>query len=336
VGSGRTSYIVPRIADGRLWSQPRSLTYEFFTNPNASCPVCGAPVYFYQSSQGGRVFFDELGPPWPKHPCTDNSRASGRSSTDLASIWISKVGILRPEILTARPAISPENVGPHEWRPLIIEGGEPTETVGNHVRFPVDSRMRLPGGRLYLPYSWYLSGPVYWRWDPSRVGWIQLSTVEIRAQSTGKEATASVPGWLRTDPEFEAWRTCPEADPSPEQMNAVGWAFSFVWKSLPGSGDWTQSAGVDLWLARRCFRIAAKRGCWQALNNLGVIYETGLGVDSNPRRAFQYYNNSANSGELIPLKHLARCYREGIGCAVDLAMAHRIETKIAEIEAAGS
>jgi hypothetical protein len=29
-------------------------------------------VFFYQSSDGGRVFFDDLGPPWPKHPCTDN------------------------------------------------------------------------------------------------------------------------------------------------------------------------------------------------------------------------------------------------------------------------
>jgi hypothetical protein len=29
-------------------------------------------VYFYRSPSGGRVFFDDLGPPWPKHPCTDN------------------------------------------------------------------------------------------------------------------------------------------------------------------------------------------------------------------------------------------------------------------------
>jgi hypothetical protein len=29
-------------------------------------------VFFYQSPYGGRVFFDSLGPPWPKHPCTDH------------------------------------------------------------------------------------------------------------------------------------------------------------------------------------------------------------------------------------------------------------------------
>lgn len=38
--------------------------------PNAECPICGAPVFFYQNGHGSRVFFDELGPPWPKHPCT--------------------------------------------------------------------------------------------------------------------------------------------------------------------------------------------------------------------------------------------------------------------------
>ena len=45
--------------------------YSSYVNPNAKCPECGASVYFYKSESGGRVFFDELGPPWPKHPCTD-------------------------------------------------------------------------------------------------------------------------------------------------------------------------------------------------------------------------------------------------------------------------
>lgn len=37
--------------------------------PNAECPICGAPVFFYSNESGSKVFFDELGPPWPKHPC---------------------------------------------------------------------------------------------------------------------------------------------------------------------------------------------------------------------------------------------------------------------------
>jgi hypothetical protein len=46
--------------------------YTTYVSPNANCPVCGVAVFFFQSSNGGRVFFDELGPPWPKHPCTNN------------------------------------------------------------------------------------------------------------------------------------------------------------------------------------------------------------------------------------------------------------------------
>ena len=47
--------------------------FTSYVTPNATCPVCGVPVFFYQSQHGGRVFFDDLGPPWPKHPCTDNN-----------------------------------------------------------------------------------------------------------------------------------------------------------------------------------------------------------------------------------------------------------------------
>lgn len=46
--------------------------------PNASCPVCGETVFFYQSPNGGKVFFDDLGWPWPKHPCTNNQSPAGK------------------------------------------------------------------------------------------------------------------------------------------------------------------------------------------------------------------------------------------------------------------
>jgi hypothetical protein len=42
--------------------------------------VCFAPVYFYRSPYNGRVFFDELGWPWPKHGCTDNRRELQRTT----------------------------------------------------------------------------------------------------------------------------------------------------------------------------------------------------------------------------------------------------------------
>ena len=50
-----------------------------YTHP-AKCPVCHAAVFFYHSTDDGRVFFDELGPPWPKHYCTDTSTTPAKLS----------------------------------------------------------------------------------------------------------------------------------------------------------------------------------------------------------------------------------------------------------------
>ncbi|WP_091106580.1 DUF1707 domain-containing protein [Micromonospora citrea] len=64
-------------------------------SPNASCPVCGAAVYFYANEHGSRVFFDELGPPWPKHPCTDNpalhaTTAGGRQAPSIRDLGVAR------------------------------------------------------------------------------------------------------------------------------------------------------------------------------------------------------------------------------------------------------
>lgn len=64
------------------WAKDSRGTVESYVNPNAHCPVCGASVYFYRSPFNGRVFFDDLGWPWPKHPCTDNSREPRRTTRD--------------------------------------------------------------------------------------------------------------------------------------------------------------------------------------------------------------------------------------------------------------
>lgn len=50
--------------------------------PNARCPRCGQPVWFYRNPNGGCAYFDELGVPWPKHPCMDT-----RSMEDRAARW---------------------------------------------------------------------------------------------------------------------------------------------------------------------------------------------------------------------------------------------------------
>jgi hypothetical protein len=54
------------------WSKKTSHTI-----PNAKCPVCSTKVFFYRSPDNGAVFFDDLGPPWPKHPCTSGMLNAG-------------------------------------------------------------------------------------------------------------------------------------------------------------------------------------------------------------------------------------------------------------------
>jgi hypothetical protein len=66
------SYAIRGTASGG-WVKDRDGTVASYINPNAHCPVCGESVFFYRSPYDGRVFFDQLGWPWPKHRCTDNS-----------------------------------------------------------------------------------------------------------------------------------------------------------------------------------------------------------------------------------------------------------------------
>lgn len=103
--SGRSTFsdFVP--AAQSWWPRALTSTYDSYVNPNASCPVCGAAVFFYQSPSGGRVFFDELGPPWPKHPCTDNTSRPG----SLASA---------PSVTTEAASYAWQRSG---WQPFAIE-----------------------------------------------------------------------------------------------------------------------------------------------------------------------------------------------------------------------
>lgn len=52
------------------WEHKRTWNGSVALNqPNARCPICGVSVFFIRPQGGGSVWLDELGPPWPKHPC---------------------------------------------------------------------------------------------------------------------------------------------------------------------------------------------------------------------------------------------------------------------------
>lgn len=53
--------------------RPRSIR-RLLKKANAKCPECRAEVYYLPFRNGGGAYFDKLGPPWPKHPCTDDTK----------------------------------------------------------------------------------------------------------------------------------------------------------------------------------------------------------------------------------------------------------------------
>jgi len=125
-------------------------------------------VFFYQSPHGSRVFFDDLGPPWPKHPCTDNSLnfAHGPANTSPTSA---------PS--TYRHATSARNDGAHSpsvyawqshgWSPFLTK---PVLHSANWVR--LNGVVATTGKRLvlYAPSSQItlLSAPMLVRFVAGR------------------------------------------------------------------------------------------------------------------------------------------------------------------------
>jgi hypothetical protein len=120
------NYLVGVLADVRAGVSVAST----FVTPNAECPVCGASVFFYQNVKGSRLYFDELGPPWPKHPCTlpaapDDENAlpmtaiepNVREDSDIRDIqhWLAS-SPLTPEVqFNSKYQLAP-------WNPYVVEG----------------------------------------------------------------------------------------------------------------------------------------------------------------------------------------------------------------------
>lgn len=95
-GSGGSYVEEPEVLQER--GAPRSF-YDDFCRPT-TCPICGAEVFFIRHN-GGSVWVDELGWPWPKHACFDEPSArrvldhvrepSSRSSVNLALVLRARV-----------------------------------------------------------------------------------------------------------------------------------------------------------------------------------------------------------------------------------------------------
>lgn len=321
----RVSSVGIQLADGRLWNKSARPKIESYVNPNALCPVCGAKVFFYQSETGGRVFFDKLGPPWPKHPCTDNSYYKTPASRKeiLIAASSSMAAGMRPKQADLYPTPG-TSAAPTKWRPLFPLVRPEGKTDSVIVTFL--SGLTADATTLAIPKDFWAGAPIYWRWSRLNLGFIDVSTLDSRDILDIQIIETSVPGWEVKDRKLP-WKDTGQA--TSDWWNKLGWHFSFQHASFDTKSrkySQTVSGGMIDWeLATRCFEKAAAFGNWAAQNNLGVICRDGLGIPADQQLAFQRFQQAAESGENRALENLERCYRNGLGCAPDQVMGNFLQ-----------
>jgi TPR repeat protein len=81
------------------------------------------------------------------------------------------------------------------------------------------------------------------------------------------------------------------------------------------------------WLER-----AHERGASTATYLLGTIYEDGLGVDPDMRKAIALYESAAEAGGFLPCVHLARIYARGKGVPVSVEDASKWYQRVLSFE----
>ena len=82
--------------------------------------------------------------------------------------------------------------------------------------------------------------------------------------------------------------------------------------------------------ARRWFEAAAAQGYDDALNNLGELYDQGLGVAQDSNRARQYFEQAVERGNAYAMYNLGVLYENGRGIAQDSERAiHWFEEAVA-------
>lgn len=129
--------IDPISADIRArWGLGHASTHlgEPLTYPT-TCPYCGAQIFFHTNGNGDVVFFDALGPPWPKHPCLVSDV---RLSEGSRAAWDD---MLRIASLQGRPK---RIVVPKKNMTLILGWGELAETIVGQTLRGVVVRTEAP------------------------------------------------------------------------------------------------------------------------------------------------------------------------------------------------
>lgn len=108
--------------------------------------------------------------------------------------------------------------------------------------------------------------------------------MESRGWERGKGAKTSSPAEM-------------EAENPPVVESEADYAFR-MGKAAKDSGDY--SIAMDYYL------IAANKGDARAQNNIGVMYENGLGVPKNNASALKWYHQAAKQGDDVAQTHIKK------------------------------
>ena len=92
-------------------SSTREYYWEGLDHPT-HCPICGEQVYFVQYN-GGKVWFDELGTPWPKHSCFDDDLTGSLIRANLR-----QRGIMNST--KRRPGQAPKEYYDEQFKPCMV------------------------------------------------------------------------------------------------------------------------------------------------------------------------------------------------------------------------
>lgn len=241
------------------------------------------------------MFFDELGPPWPKHPCTDNLRAMTEP-------------VLPPNPIVRQ--LIPLEWKPTDWQPFV-PSCEPVR-IGALDFFIRSGVLRINDELTSLPATFIDDAPVFWRRSPQHPAWLEFSTFKV-VGSNLRELILFVPRWNNSDSAlYEAPDNFDYSSLSGATLNSIGWSMSFAYR-CPDNQSWNEHRSIDWQNASLFFQMSGEKGAWYAKNNLAVMAQEGYGQPQDAARAFELFSEAAQALEPIPIRHLARCFESGTG-----------------------
>lgn len=96
-----------------------------------------------------------------------------------------------------------------------------------------------------------------------------------------------------------------------------------VWPQGPAGEAAKAYSEGDFAKARNIWEELASRGDAQAMNNLGVLYDSGKGVEIDAGRAVHWFAQAANSGNPSGMSNYGRMLEQGRGIAANVSEAAR-------------